>query len=132
MPPAPKVRYREIFFAYNGPPPYSCYFCGGELGWMIVVHHKDENDKNHDVANLVAAHGPCHSRYHAATAIWDDERRARHRAGQKGRIISESHRANISQALVGRSLSSAHRQKISVAMKKVRSAERLARISESS
>src|SRR5437588_4630876 len=39
--------YREVFFAYNGPGPYRCYFCRKSVTMVDVeVHHKDEDHKN--------------------------------------------------------------------------------------
>ena len=58
--------YREIFFAYNGPGPWACTFCGCYIvSEDLDVHHRDENKKNNDPSNLGAAHRTCHASHHS-------------------------------------------------------------------
>jgi len=58
--------HRVIFFAHNGPGPYSCFFCEDEVTIdKVLIHHKDHNHDNDEAANLKAAHRACHTRYHA-------------------------------------------------------------------
>lgn len=59
-------KYREIFFANNGPGPYFCYFCEKTniLFSEVVIHHLDEDKNNNSIENLKSAHHKCHSRHH--------------------------------------------------------------------
>lgn len=58
--------YREIFFAYNGPGPWACYFCDEPVTPEdLDVHHKDENKKNNLHSNLTASHRTCHASQHS-------------------------------------------------------------------
>lgn len=61
-----RSRYRELFFAHNGPGPYACYFdCGRTVSFEeIIVHHDDGDHTNNDLANLVPCHRLCHNRHH--------------------------------------------------------------------
>lgn len=58
-------RYREVFFAHNGPGPYTCFYCEEDVTFKeVAVHHKDENKRNNDPENLEAAHDDCHMAHH--------------------------------------------------------------------
>jgi len=55
---------------YNGPPPWTCCFCGehvvstGRSGGSLHVHHIDEDRSNNDQSNLAACHNSCHGSHH--------------------------------------------------------------------
>jgi hypothetical protein len=70
-----RTRYREVFFAYNGPGPYECYFnCGSVVEFHeIVVHHIDEDFTNDIHTNLSGAHRTCHNGHHF-TELWATRR----------------------------------------------------------
>lgn len=90
--------YREIFFAYNGIGPYSCFFChkNDVTFEEVIVHHIDEDVSNNDSNNLAAAHHVCHSRHH----LTDPQIR-----GRKGGLAkAENKRRGVEQ--VGSSLGS--------------------------
>jgi len=60
-----RQKYREIFFAYNGPGPYKCEFCKEDVMFTeVLVHHCDEDISNNIPENLKAAHRRCHGRHH--------------------------------------------------------------------
>ena len=85
--------YREKFFAWNGPGPYPCFFCGRKVTFKkVVVHHKSGNHDNNRRNNLVAAHHACHMRHHG-----------RQRNGVTYNYtykITDEHRAKLSAAAV--------------------------------
>ncbi|NBR24050.1 MAG: HNH endonuclease [Micrococcales bacterium] len=66
-----RSRYRDTFFANNGPGPYTCFFNCGELLEFeyVVVHHVDADHSNDTPENLVPAHRACHNGYHFAE-LW--------------------------------------------------------------
>lgn len=70
-----RSRYREIFFAYNGPGPYDCYFkCGEPVKFQeVIVHHIDEDFTNDEPFNLAPAHRTCHNGHHFAE-LWATRR----------------------------------------------------------
>lgn len=88
-----KHRYREVFFAHNGPGPYTCCFCGQPVDFEeVVIHHVDHNRTNLARENLTAAHETCHKSHH-----------------HKGKIVSAEARANIGAASAGRWVGRKHR-----------------------
>lgn len=58
--------YREIFFAHNGPGPYICKECEGEVTFFeVLVHHEDHDRSNNNLENLVPNHRGCHTIHHS-------------------------------------------------------------------
>ena len=58
--------YREIFFAHNGPGPYSCVECDTEVGFFdVLVHHDDHDRSNNTIENLMPSHRGCHTKHHS-------------------------------------------------------------------
>lgn len=70
-----RTRYREIFFAHNGPGPYKCVFdCGNSVSFQeVVVHHIDEDFTNDEASNLSATHRVCHNAHHFSE-LWASRR----------------------------------------------------------
>jgi hypothetical protein len=63
-------RYREVFFAYNGPGPYLCFYCEEDVTFEeVAVHHEDEDKRNNDPNNLKAGHDDCHMAHHMKTRV---------------------------------------------------------------
>lgn len=63
---AQERKYREIFFAHNGPGPYTCDECGEEVDfWTVLIHHKNHDENDHRLENLVPAHRGCHTAHHS-------------------------------------------------------------------
>jgi hypothetical protein len=68
--------YHNIFFAWNGPGPYDCAWCGEKVyPWWdtqlnenadhtLDVHHVDHDRTNNDHRNLAPMHHGCHMEYH--------------------------------------------------------------------
>lgn len=70
-----RTNYREIFFAYNGPGPYSCFFCQESVTMLeVIVHHIDEDHTNDAIDNLSPAHGGCHAGHHFSD-LWARNRK---------------------------------------------------------
>jgi hypothetical protein len=74
------AQHREIFYAFHGPGPYTCYLCGEKvLAWWdrdpdterektgLAVHHINGNHDDNNPENLAAAHYGCHISLHRAT-----------------------------------------------------------------
>lgn len=103
-----RSRYREIFFAHNGPGPYSCFFeCGKEVTFEeVIVHHVDHDESNNSIDNLVPAHRSCHNQYHF-TILWNERRDELLESQTRGhrtphteesrRKMSETHKARGNQ-----------------------------------
>ncbi len=133
-----RSRYREIFFAQHGFGPYPCDGCGDPVSFDAVqVHHKDEDEMNDTVENLIAMHSECHTRKHMSQ-YWTgkthtDEHRRKVSEAKTGTKLSEETKKKLSEAARKRAPASAEtRAKISKAHKgKVVSAETRARLSES-
>lgn len=70
-----RTRYRELFFAHNGPGPYICYFgCGEPVTFQeVIVHHTDDDFTNDSITNLAPAHRVCHNGHHF-TELWAERR----------------------------------------------------------
>ena len=60
-----RSRYREIFFANNGPGPYVCFFCSEPVLFdEVIIHHEDHDETNNDLTNLKPCHRLCHNGHH--------------------------------------------------------------------
>lgn len=60
-----RTKYREVFFAHNGPGPYPCAFCESVVDFEgVVIHHDDHDHTNDEPGNLVPCHQDCHTRHH--------------------------------------------------------------------
>lgn len=58
--------YREIFFAWNGPGPYTCVECSEEVTFYdVLVHHVNHDERDHRLVNLVPMHRGCHTKHHS-------------------------------------------------------------------
>lgn len=90
-----KKNYLQTFFAFNGPGPWVCEFCG-ELVMLdsLNVHHRDHDHDNNSGTNLVASHRLCHQEYHmkngrgeimrtSSAKAWTAERRKKMSDGIK-------------------------------------------------
>jgi len=110
-------RYLTVFYAYNGPGPYRCFFCAGEvLAWWedsdkktsLTVHHKDGSHDNDVPENLAASHASCHSSHHA-TAAW-----------KNGRVsgLTEAGRAARGRVTAARNRDPEFRKKVSAGKKR--------------
>ena len=133
-----RSRYREIFFAEYGFGPYKCAGCGEDVSFDDVqVHHKDEDETNDVIENLIAMHSECHTRKHMsqywAGKTHTDEHRRKVSEAKTGTKHSEETKKKLSGAARNRAPASAEtRAKISKANKgKVVSAETRARMSKS-
>lgn len=132
-----RSRYREIFFAAHGFGPYVCDGCGEDVSFEAVqVHHKDEDETNDAIDNLIAMHSECHTRRHMSQ-YWtgkthSDEHRRKVSESKTGLRHSDETKKKISDAARRRAPASAEtRAKISKAHKgKVVSTETRARMSE--
>lgn len=109
--------YVQVFFAFNGPGPWMCWFCGENvhLDWSnpfrrgrrsLAIHHLDGNHGNDVPSNLVPAHGSCHSRYHGYLGV--------------GRIVSNETREKIRRANTGRTYRKRTREERAVISENVR------------
>lgn len=59
-------KFREIFFAFNGAGPYSCYDCGKDVDfWTVLIHHENHDHSDNRLENLVPSHRGCHTRHHS-------------------------------------------------------------------
>ena len=59
-------KFREIFFAFNGPGPYKCYDCEKEVVfWEVLIHHENHDHSDNRLENLVPSHRGCHTRHHS-------------------------------------------------------------------
>lgn len=59
-------KYREIFFAWNGPGPYECDLCKENVDfWSVLIHHKNHDEGDHRLVNLQPLHRGCHTRHHS-------------------------------------------------------------------
>jgi hypothetical protein len=62
--------YQVAFLSLYGAGPYTCHFCGepadsyGRGKGLAQPHHIDGDKENNDPANLVPAHGGCHTKHH--------------------------------------------------------------------
>ena len=98
-----RSRYREIFFATYGFGPYPCAGCGKDVSFDDVqVHHKDEDETNDVIDNLVAMHAECHAKKHMSQ-YWS------------GKTHSDEHRRKVSEAKTGLRHSDETKKKLSEA-----------------
>jgi len=68
-----RTKYREIFFANNGPGPYTCSFCEKPAIFdEVIVHHQDHDETNNDLTNLKACHRICHNSHHFKD-LWSEK-----------------------------------------------------------
>lgn len=101
-----RSRYREIFFATYGFGPYPCDGCEGDVSFdEVQVHHKDEDETNDAIENLIAMHPACHTRRHMSQ-YW------------KGKSHSEEHRRKVSRAKTGVNPTDETRKKLSESARK--------------
>lgn len=92
-----QTKHRETFFAWNGPGPYICHFCGEDVFFEEVhVHHRDHDDYNNDKSNLVAAHVGCHHSYHRKQMTQEEKNAAA--ARMRNRTVSDETRQKMSEA----------------------------------
>jgi hypothetical protein len=152
--------YLRLFFAHNGPGPYSCHFCRSDVSLEKVhVHHLDHNHSNDDPKNLVASHSGCHSRHHGKGKIFSLETRTKmstaamghqnskghqnHKGhlhspevrakigdSQKGKIIPLEARANMSTVQMGHAVAQETRNKISESLRNNQNAKGAVRSQE--
>lgn len=88
--------HREVFFAYNGPGPFTCFDCGKDVVMEEVhVHHRDNDKTNNEPNNLAAAHPDCHSRFTNLGRKERPEVVKRRVDAIRGRPLSEEHKAKL-------------------------------------
>lgn len=101
-----RSRYREIFFATYGFGPYPCDECGANVSFDdVMVHHKNEDDTDDAITNLVAMHTSCHTKRHMSQ-YW------------KGKKHSKEHRRKVAESKTGLKHSDETKKKLSDAAKK--------------
>ena len=106
------LSYREIFCAHNGPPPWTCNYCGefihtfGRRRDEGHVHHLDNDHANDVPSNLVVVHVKCHSMIHrtGTTFHMPDAAKIKISRARSGVQKSPDHRRKIAASLRGRAL----------------------------
>lgn len=69
-----RSRYREMFFANNGPGPYSCFFCKEKVVFdEVIIHHINHDETDNNLKNLTPCHRTCHNGYHFKE-LWSERR----------------------------------------------------------
>ena len=95
-----RSKYREIFFAHNGPGPYICFFCQQNVIFdEVIVHHVNHNETDNRLENLKPCHRLCHNGYHFKE-LWKENPEKLMSSETRGHRVphSEETRKNLSES----------------------------------